>query len=1077
MDSSNLSIPVAAENHLITSDIPIGYNNSTCLINSDNYEFGVKLNLLLQQEADLALAEQQLKALEKLKLDMMMTGPFNSTITTDEFALKSSHNDSVANVIPKPHWNPRFASLSCPIAPDILLQSNSLVSEHSSQNTNLVDPNTVEDHAKNVWSDKQLEMYSSLTALTQELELLERRQMNLMNNNVLSDSNHASTNPLSLLKNENGAVQGLMDRLAAASVHDQLGPNILTQYSSNPVSTQGVPVCEEMSPNPCQSTDTTVLSIQQTSPDSVHQLCRHDSIDSIQTPLAANNLLKSAVSLAEPVSNNLNQMTTALGVDVDETNAEIQDGMNQINSQIMILEKARAYARNPTEIAQIDGMLEKLVTQAHELHTVEKSLAQYHKLLAEQQSLQALLSATENIQLLNANDSVFLSSNVMVTDMPDSLPKLPAKKLAHSLPLLKHNMNLESSKSIKKKPLGRASTKVAALQSISPLAHATSIANIDHCNASVSTKHSASVFDSNPIKSKTHGTLFKKTVASPSAPLTQIPIADIEPESYINMSIQSINDMTDVPSSANPATDSFVFESDHINRLFAQHKDEIYRRAADTISTHDASPYFLLSVFKTLSKLDSQYARERVMIALDEIVDQVQDIKTDSSISTKPTMKSVGSQQKKTQDANIKLKPNLPIHSNSLPPHSVSINQDQPKPLKPRLSDKSQLQQLIHQALQDHITQICNQAILSASTTAKSAVFTLPILEDLMIQTHSSIYSYVSMLHIKADGTTGEDAHSHAMKSVASQRSAVESVLGKFKGLSVEKYCHELSNTVSTLLNTMFDKELNGNNKDEVASQFCTQPSSESTSNVAWKAVRNASIPSNPTPSAPSLVLLKSDSEIDAECEIDDFYDDTYASRYNHETGSHPFDDVEHDSNGDQIESRSNPSDMYTSVNTGLATTDYDCEANLNYANDDCSELESDEDYEDEYDAECQLGFDVTDNNKSNSSITLPCTISINDETEMDREDERAADLLEERVELVKQQMEIDLALDDMIRKEHVAGTFTDLQSPQKIKSARHYINVDCNNPIDPNVIIVEGGKIQSKPNAMVDSVYTGSAL
>ncbi|KAI8916584.1 hypothetical protein DFJ77DRAFT_345233 [Powellomyces hirtus] len=56
-------------------------------------------------------------------------------------------------------------------------------------------------------------------------------------------------------------------------------------------------------------------------------------------------------------------------------------------------------------------------------------------------------------------------------------------------------------------------------------------------------------------------------------------------------------------------------------RLFEECKDTIYRSAAGLISQNESEPYFLLQFFKKAAMLDSSYARQRLMLEMDKILD------------------------------------------------------------------------------------------------------------------------------------------------------------------------------------------------------------------------------------------------------------------------------------------------------------------------------------------------------------------------------------------------------------------------------------------------------------------------
>ena len=71
-----------------------------------------------------------------------------------------------------------------------------------------------------------------------------------------------------------------------------------------------------------------------------------------------------------------------------------------------------------------------------------------------------------------------------------------------------------------------------------------------------------------------------------------------------------------------PSRPMSVNDSPRISRLFEKCKEDIYRSAANLISNFESEPYFLMSVFKKLLKLDSSYLRQKVLMQLDELLEE-----------------------------------------------------------------------------------------------------------------------------------------------------------------------------------------------------------------------------------------------------------------------------------------------------------------------------------------------------------------------------------------------------------------------------------------------------------------------
>ncbi|KAJ3299944.1 Phosphoacetylglucosamine Mutase [Borealophlyctis nickersoniae] len=63
-------------------------------------------------------------------------------------------------------------------------------------------------------------------------------------------------------------------------------------------------------------------------------------------------------------------------------------------------------------------------------------------------------------------------------------------------------------------------------------------------------------------------------------------------------------------------------ENSPTKRLFAQYRDKIYKGAANVVTRHEEEPYFLLQLFRGVEKLDSSYLRQRLLLALDDLLEE-----------------------------------------------------------------------------------------------------------------------------------------------------------------------------------------------------------------------------------------------------------------------------------------------------------------------------------------------------------------------------------------------------------------------------------------------------------------------
>jgi hypothetical protein len=62
------------------------------------------------------------------------------------------------------------------------------------------------------------------------------------------------------------------------------------------------------------------------------------------------------------------------------------------------------------------------------------------------------------------------------------------------------------------------------------------------------------------------------------------------------------------------------------SRLFHSVKDDIYKGAASVISKFEKEPYFLLQLFRGVSQMEDGYYRQRLLLAIDDIMTEKQDL-------------------------------------------------------------------------------------------------------------------------------------------------------------------------------------------------------------------------------------------------------------------------------------------------------------------------------------------------------------------------------------------------------------------------------------------------------------------
>ncbi|KAI9100600.1 hypothetical protein DFS34DRAFT_615183 [Phlyctochytrium arcticum] len=71
----------------------------------------------------------------------------------------------------------------------------------------------------------------------------------------------------------------------------------------------------------------------------------------------------------------------------------------------------------------------------------------------------------------------------------------------------------------------------------------------------------------------------------------------------------------------------------HVKQLFEAHKDKIYRCAASLISQQECDPNFLIQMFKGAEKLGSPYLRQRLLLFLDELLEESEAFESAKKVS------------------------------------------------------------------------------------------------------------------------------------------------------------------------------------------------------------------------------------------------------------------------------------------------------------------------------------------------------------------------------------------------------------------------------------------------------------
>ncbi|KAH6567203.1 hypothetical protein BASA50_009613 [Batrachochytrium salamandrivorans] len=639
----------------------------TTLTPSNNGSFEERLQLLLQQEAELALAETQLRSLQTMKRQMMQ----DAVARTNGLHCRNAADDCKDH--PRSNSNSRMDSdllhHSSPDIPDPIPRSDPtavappadttinhlLRDEHEesynvrsneSYNESYNDEHNEEsynDEHEESYNDEHHRLYNSLSSLAKELQELEIRQSQLLThtsnsstaaltvgsvttnrcdaavhtNNTLGSPSHPSASSASSDDNNNnyndGTVKHIFARLVAASVHDQLQRQMSAtalpanvdsddQNSSEIDSNASEASCCQTVIGPVRHNKDAYGS----SPPVVAMITpaaqREDS-----DPLLAENDLE------------LTRLASSFGMDIEETNAEIHDGMTQINSQLRVLEEARKYAPTAAENAMIDQMTEKLLAQAKELMAVKQSLSYYQNLLSEQKAMQRLMGEASQLKPCHSiTNSSVLQEQTGSQRTISLAPEYSAEGVSDTTLLNSRAVATTPRYAWRGSAVEETPTPVPTLAPL-PQSRPDPISPTRSTHArGTSTLHYGSTRPT-PRERNQLGSMDFLHPASQSFDVAASDAQDITGAAMDDPEFSGDHYTVDDDNLENTHV-----ELSDMQRLFLHHKDDIYRSVANTISSQESHPYFLIKIFKNLPKLTSNYARDRLMIALDEIIEEAE---------------------------------------------------------------------------------------------------------------------------------------------------------------------------------------------------------------------------------------------------------------------------------------------------------------------------------------------------------------------------------------------------------------------------------------------------------------------
>ncbi|TPX69421.1 hypothetical protein SpCBS45565_g02406 [Spizellomyces sp. 'palustris'] len=264
----------------------------------------------------------------------------------------------------------------------------------------------------------------------------------------------------------------------------------------------------------------------------------------------------------------------AQSVPEDVSDADIQNieqGMQEVLAQMGTVEKAREMATDDQK-QQFDDLFARLKGQLGELVQVQNKVTYFRNLLKTQASV------------------------------------------GHSSSPQERNMvQVQSAPSRGRAGNGQSNTNSKSLGPNFPVGH--NLLPYDHRSASPGQYRSVEVDQTvqglNQYKEGQFGENRGDVSWVEAAEVDEYDIKEEVPDAYAEESNMIGNDME--PSITPEA-----------KRLFDQCKDKIYRCAASLISKHETEPYFLLQLFRGAEKLGNTYLRQRLLLALDDVLEEAE---------------------------------------------------------------------------------------------------------------------------------------------------------------------------------------------------------------------------------------------------------------------------------------------------------------------------------------------------------------------------------------------------------------------------------------------------------------------
>ncbi|KAJ3314100.1 hypothetical protein HDV04_001131 [Boothiomyces sp. JEL0838] len=332
---------------------------------------------------------------------------------------------------------------------------------------------------------------------------------------------------------------------------------------------------------------------------------------------------------------------------LEGTYLKIQFAIEQISQQIKEVKDSEKLIQTEKERSYYDLVLGKLESQLQELVDIQNKISMYKNILTEDEKFYI---AQDDLRQAVAEEIPPPVAKEAWSEHHDQKPPLP--KTAESVIATKKKC------CCKKESTSSVETSTSIESEIPKAPHSTPLPeSLSETTATEEVLKSTSTFL--PVEE----------------PCAIKPPSTVQDKVYHEL-FEFKNTLSKSSSRAASVTTNTP-ETPRLRKLFAKHKDEIYRNAASVVSAFETKPHFILSLFKKLKLLaNSESALQQIQLLVDDLVEHLDDEEEESEIECVPSKSETKESTKNSQQAHIHLSNQTHIASLVIgQPHLLSFDE------------------------------------------------------------------------------------------------------------------------------------------------------------------------------------------------------------------------------------------------------------------------------------------------------------------------------------------------------------------------------------------------------------------